>query len=146
MPKSKLSVFLSLLLVFFSGAVLGAFAYRLYMVKSVLSTGVAAAPNRRPDPEEFLRQRLAEMRDQVKVDDQQLQQIQQIYEQTREQFGQIHKKMSEQSRSIDANQVAKIKSVLRPDQIPLYDQLRARHEADRKRDAERKQRREPPTK
>jgi len=146
MPKSKLSVFLSLLLVFFSGAVLGAFAYRLYMVKSVLSTGVAAAPNRRPDPEEFLRQRLAEKRDQVKVDDQQLQQIQQIYEQTREQFGQIHKKMSEQSRAIDANQVAKIKSVLRPDQIPLYDQLRARHEADRKRDAERKQRREPPTK
>jgi len=146
MPKSKLSVFLSLLLVFFSGAVLGAFTHRLYMVKSVLSNGVAPAPNRRPDPEEFLRQRLSEMRNQVKVDDQQLQQIQQIYQQTREQFGQIHKKMSEEGRAIDANQVAMIKSVLRPDQIPLYDQLRARHENDRKREAERKGRREAPPK
>jgi len=146
MPKSKLSAFISLLLVFFSGAVLGAFATRLYMVRTVLSNGVAPAPSRRPDPEEFLRLRLAEMRDKVKVDDQQLQQIQQIYQETREQFGQIHKKMSEEGRAIDQNQVAKIKSVLRPDQIPLYDQLRAQHDAERKRDAERKQRRESPTK
>src|SRR6266567_6748096 len=131
MPKSKLSAFVSLLLVFFSGAVLGAFAYRLYMVKSVLSTAAAPTQNRRPDPEEFLRQRLSEMRDKVRVDDQQLQQIQQIYQQTREQFDQIHKKMSAEGRVIDENQVAQIKSVLRPDQIPLYDQLRARHEAER---------------
>jgi|SRR5271165_2133106 len=133
MPKSKLSAFFSLLLVFFSGAVLGAFASRLYMVKSVLGTAVTQTPPRRPDPEEVLRQRLAEMRDQVKVDDRQLQQIEQIYHQTREQFDQLHKKMSAEGRTIDESQVAKIKSVLRPDQIPLYDQMRAHHEEERKR-------------
>ena len=37
MPKSKLSAVLSLLLVFLSGAVLGAVAYRLYSISSVQS-------------------------------------------------------------------------------------------------------------
>ena len=37
MPKSRLSALLSVLLVFFSGAVLGAFSYRLYSISPVQS-------------------------------------------------------------------------------------------------------------
>ena len=39
MPKYKFSAFLSLLVVFLSGAVVGALAYRLYMVNTVYTTG-----------------------------------------------------------------------------------------------------------
>lgn len=135
MPKSKLSAFLSLLLVFFSGAVLGAFAYRLYAVKTVET--VVPAPGTPPrkggGPEEILRQRLAEMKDRVKADDQQLEQIKQVYSETREKYDGIRQKMNAEGHAIDENQVAKIKAILRPDQIPVYDQIRAEHEAARKR-------------
>ena|ERR1035437_1924079 len=130
MPKSKLSAFLSLLLVFLSGSLVGAFAYRLYVLKTVIAT-TGSPGGRRPDPEEVLKQRLAEMRDRIKVDDLQLAQIKEIYGQTREQFDQLHQRMSAEGRTIDQNQVAKITAILHPDQVVLYDQLRAEHEAQR---------------
>lgn len=133
MPKSKFSAFLSLLLVFFSGAVLGAFAYRLYNEKAVVIAPGGAPPKKGGGPEEFLRQRLAEMRDRVKADNQQLERIKQVYNETREQYDGIRQKMNAEGRAIDENQVAKIKAILRPDQIPVYDQIRAEHEAARKR-------------
>ena len=139
MPKSKLSVFLSLLLVFFSGAVLGVFANRLYMVKSVLSNGVAQAPNRRPDPEEVRKHIVMEMRKEVNLDDQQVAELNQIYDRTRDQGDQVRRKANAEMRAVWDTQTAKIKAILRPDQLPLYDNLRARHDAERKRDAERKQ-------
>jgi len=136
MPKSKLSAFLSLLLVFFSGAVLGAFAYRLYAVKTVepvIAIVPGAAPKKGGGPEEVLRQRLAEMKDRVKADPQQLEQIKQVYSETKEKYDAIRQKMNAEGHAIDETQVAKIKSILRPDQIPTYDQIRAEHEAARKR-------------
>jgi len=135
MPKSKLSAFLSLLLVFFSGAVLGAFAYRLYAVKTVETVVITpgAPPKKGGGPEEILRQRLAEMKDRVKADDQQLEQIKQVYNQTREQYDGIRQKMNAEGHLIDENQVAKIKAILRPDQVPVFDQIRAEHEAAHKR-------------
>jgi len=135
MPKSKLSAFLSLLLVFFSGAVLGAFAYRLYTVKTVETVTIVpgAPPKKGGGPEEFLRQRLAEMRDRVKADDRQLEQIKQVYSETREKYDGIRQKMNAEGHAIDETQVTKIKAILRPDQIPIYDQIRAEHEAAHKR-------------
>jgi hypothetical protein len=141
MPKSKFSAFLSLLLVFFSGAVLGAFAYRLYTVNTVV-TAPGTPPRKGGGPEEVLRQRLAEMRDRVKADDQQLERIKQVYNETRDQYDRIRQTMNTESHNIDENQVAKIKAILRPDQIPVYDQIRAEHEAAHKRrmqDREREQ-------
>jgi hypothetical protein len=132
MTKSKLSAFLSLLLVFFSGAVLGAFTYRLYNEKAVV-IAPGGAPPKKGGPEDFLRQRLAEMRDRVKADDQQLEQIKQVYDETREKYDGIRQKMNAEGHAIDENQVAKIKAILRPDQIPVYDQIRAEHEAAHKR-------------
>jgi len=133
MPKSRLSAFLSLLLVFFSGAVLGAFTYRLYAVKTVETVVLPPAQKKGGGPEEFLRQRLAEMKDRVKADDQQLEQIKQVYSETREKYDGIHQKLNAETHAIDEAQVAKIKSILRPDQIPIYDQIRAEHEAAHKR-------------
>jgi hypothetical protein len=145
MPKSKLSVFLSLSLVFFSGAVLGAFANRLYMVRTVLSIN-PDRPNPPHDPQEVRRHLISEMRQEVKLDEQQVAELNKIYDQTREQGDQVHHKLNAEMRAVWENQTERIKAILRPDQITLYDQLRARHDAERKRDAERKQRREPPPK
>ena len=140
MPKSKLSAFVSLLLVFFSGAVLGAFAHRLYMVRSVSSNSVAPVSpnNRRPDPEEIRKHLVTEMRDAVKLDNQQVASLNRIFDETRERSDQVHKKLNTEMRGVWDEQVAQIKAILRPDQVTLYDQLRAKH------DAERKLRRPPP--
>ena len=130
MPKSKLSAFFSLLLVFFSGSVLGAFAYRLFAVSSVMT--VNNPPQKKGGPEEFVRQRLAEMRDRVKADDQQLEQIKRVYSETRQEYDRIHQDMNDRGREINQRQVEKIKSILRADQIPVYDQVREEHEKRRR--------------
>ncbi|MGB9457592.1 MAG: hypothetical protein WCB12_16200 [Bryobacteraceae bacterium] len=138
MPKSRFLAFLSLLAIFVCGAVSGAFGYRLYMVSPVfghsqppgvmgLRKGLAADP-------EALRKRLVEdMRQRLKLDDAQLAQLNQIFDDTRAQFDQIHKEMNDRGHAVWDKQVAEVKAILRPDQQPLYDKLRAEHEAARKR-------------
>jgi uncharacterized protein YneF (UPF0154 family) len=143
MPKSKLSALLSLSLVFFSGAILGAFANRLYMVRTVHSTD---RPNPPHDPQEVRRHLVSEMQQEVKLDDQQVAELNQIYDETREQGDQVRRNANNEMRAVWDTQTAKIKAILRPDQVALYDALRARHDAARKREAERKQRHEGPGK
>ena len=70
MPNSRLSAFLSLLLVFVSGSVVGGFAYRLYS-----TTNIAATPNNKgmdrkgpPDPEAIRKARIAEIAKAVQLD------------------------------------------------------------------------------
>jgi hypothetical protein len=139
MPKSKVSAFISLLLVFFSGAVLGAFANRLYMVRTVFSTGSLQRPGPPHDPQEVRRHLITEMRREVKLDDQQVTELEQIYDQTREQGDQVHRKLNAEMRGVWENQTQRIKAILRPEQVPLYDQLRARHEAEREQERKRRQ-------
>jgi len=138
MPKSKVSAFFSLLLVFFSGAVLGAFAYRLYTVNPVVMA--PGGVQKKGSPEDFVRQRLAEMRERVKADDQQLEQIKRVYSETHDEYERIRKEMNDKGREVDQHQVEKIKQILRPEQIPAYDQIRAEHEAARKKRQEQRER------
>jgi Spy/CpxP family protein refolding chaperone len=128
MLKSRFSALLSLLLVFMSGVLVGAFAYRLYNVT------VVAAPNsaRRPDPEDARRHIVADMRDRLKLDVQQVNQLQQIFDRTRDKFHQIHDRMNAEGQSVHNSQVEEIKATLRADQVPLYDQWRAERERERK--------------
>jgi hypothetical protein len=127
MLQTRTSAFLSLLLVFLSGAVVGGFAYRVYSPPA--STSFAPP---RPSPEEARKHRMAELRERVKMDDQQLNQVQQIFDQTKDQFDALHKKMNEAGHVIWDDQNAKINAILRPDQLPLFAQLQAEHEAARK--------------
>ena len=127
MSKSRLSAFLSLLLVFLSGSLVGAFAYRLYSVNSVQS-----GP-RRPDPEELRKHMVAEMRDRVKLDDAQLRQYNSILDETREQFDRVHKKANAEAHALRERQAEKINAILREEQRPLFAQLRAEKERERQR-------------
>lgn len=123
MLKSKSSAFFSLLLVFLSGAMVGGVADRLY-------NAPPAAGQR--TPEEVRRAIIAEMRKEVHVDDQQVEQLNRIYDGTRQQFMAVRKKQNQDAQAIRDNQTAQIRAILRPDQAALFDALHAKHEADRK--------------
>jgi len=127
MMKSRFSALLSLLLVFLSGVLVGGFAYRLYNVS------VVAGPNgKKADPEEARKHIVADMRDHLKLDAHQVDQLQQIFDQTRDQFHQLHDKMNAEGQAIHVGQIEKVKAILRADQLPLYDEWRAERERERK--------------
>jgi hypothetical protein len=138
MPKSRFLAFLGLLAIFVSGAVSGALGYRLYMVSPVFSRNLPpgmAGSHKGPgmDPEEVRKRLVEEMRQRVKLDDAQLAKLNRIFDDTRVQFDQIHKEMNDRGHAVWDKQVAEVRAILRPDQQPLYDQLRAEHEAARRR-------------
>ena len=128
MLKSRFSALLSLFLVLLSGVLVGGFAYRLYNVS------VAAAPNsgRKLDPEEARKHIVADMRNRLKLDSHQVDQLQQIFDDTRDQFRQIHDKMNAEGQAIHNGQIEKVKAILRADQVPVYEQWEAERERERK--------------
>jgi hypothetical protein len=133
MVKSRSSAILSVALVFLSGALVGAVANRLYMVNTVSSTGTVQ-PVRPPErnPEEVRKHLVEQMRSDVKLDDQQVLALEKIYDHTREQFDEMHKRWDGESRSARDKQTEEIRAMLRPEQMPLYDQHRAKQDAERK--------------
>ena len=134
MPKSRLSAFVYLFLVFAGGTAVGALGYRLYTVQAVFSVSPGGVrKSGAPDPEEVRKRQVAEMKDRVKLDDSQLVLYNQILDRTREDFHNMHDRMNTEGRAIHNRQVAEIKAMLRPDQLLVYEQLQAEHEAARKR-------------
>jgi len=138
MPKSRFLTFAGLVAIFVSGAVSGVFGYRYYMASTAFNRGMPGGPlgERRgpgPNPEEIRKKIVEEMRQRVKLDDAQVAKLNQIFDDTRAKFDQIHQEMNDRGHAVWDHQVAEVKAILRPDQVPLYDQLRAEHEAARKR-------------
>jgi Spy/CpxP family protein refolding chaperone len=123
--KSRFSALLSLLLVFLSGVLVGGFAYRLYNV-SVVANGKKA------DPEEARKHIVADMRDHIKLDAHQVDQLQQIFDETRDQFHQMHDRMNAEGQALHNGQIDKVKAILRADQLPLYEEWRAERDRERK--------------
>jgi hypothetical protein len=132
MANTKLSAFLSLLLVFASGIVVGSVGYHVYNTK----LGPPPAPQHKRSPEEVRKNAVEEMTREVRLDSDQVVQLKQIYDDTRANFDEVradyNTKLHQAGQAIHDQQVEKVKKILRPDQIPLYDALRQKHEADRK--------------
>jgi len=152
MPQSRFSAFLSVLLIFASGVALGAVGYRLYVVKTVVSP-VKAAP--RKSPEEFRKLVVSRLNEAVHLDSEQLSRVQGIYDDESAWFAQTHKDFDAQIQQIYrqfANErdlrheasIAKIKRILRPDQLLLYDKWLADRAASRKRRQAQDQTKTPP--
>ena len=127
MLRSRFSAALYLVLVFLSGALLGGFAYRLYSVNTVTAT----VP-RRPDPVEWRKRYMEEMRTQVHIDQDQDGQISQILDETRAAVNKIREQEKQKYQDEQNAQIARIFQLLRPDQRPLYAKMRADREARRK--------------
>ena len=143
MPKSRLSAALSLLLVFLSGGVLGAFAYRLYSTSPVQSGKDVGAPPRKMSPEEWRKKYVSDLSAAVKLDAQQLAALDAVLDRTRDEVEKLNGKMKLEHDAVNEkwhpdreaihhNQVESVKGLLRPDQLPLYDAFRAERERQRK--------------
>jgi hypothetical protein len=140
MPKSKVSAFLSVLLVFASGAAMGAVGYRLYVVNSVASSVQPPASKKKMNPEDYRKRVVSHLKDALKLSDEQVDEVQKIYDWQGEQFTPIHKKaqakmdqehkeFEQQLDQIHEEAVAKTKAILTPVQQPLYDKWLADREA-----------------
>jgi len=150
MNKAKLSALLSLILVFASGGVLGAFAYRLYSAPTVTPGSPTGGPPARPSPEEVRRRVVADLTSKVKLDAEQSKQLNAIMDQTHTEFEALREKskpdwdalnqkrdaLMERQRpeqeAIRNRQSERINAMLREDQRPLYAAWRAERERQRK--------------
>jgi Spy/CpxP family protein refolding chaperone len=123
MLKTRSSALLSLILVFLSGTLVGAVSYRLYMVNTVASNG--SPPGRgqgKMDPEEVRKRRVKEMQEKVKLDDDQVVKLNAIYDNMRQQFEALKKRGDAEAHAVWEKQRDAIRAILRPDQLPLYEQ------------------------
>jgi Spy/CpxP family protein refolding chaperone len=138
MPKSRLSVVVYLLLVFISGALVGGFSSRL------MTAAPVKAPTRTPD--EWRKHYINDMRGRVKMDDQQINQLVTILDDTKQQFDQVRQKykpIRDEERAaimaIQGQQIEKIRALLRPEQRAAYEQLREERERRRQQDQDKKE-------
>ena len=150
MPKFGLSAVLSALLMFFSGAVLGAFSYRLYSISPVQSSKDAGNPSRKLSPDEFRKRYVSDLASAVKLDSQQIAALNGILDRTRDEFDKLNEKAKPERdalnekrdalndkwrpdrEAIQNHQVESINDLLRPDQRPLYETFHAERERQRK--------------
>jgi uncharacterized protein YukE len=140
MLKPRLSAFLSLFFVFLSGALVGTLGYRYYAV----NYGNPSLVQRKgpSDPAEVRRHIVAEMAEALKLDSSQVEQVGKILDETRSSFKDLHDKYNREGHELWQQQIEQINQILRPEQRPLYQQLREKHEKEReerkkKRDRER---------
>jgi hypothetical protein len=151
MTKSKLSVFLSLVLVFGSGAVLGAFAYRLYSAPAVqVNGGTPGAPPRRLTPAELRQKYTADLSKAAKLDEEQVKKVTAILDEITGEYDKLHEQskpewdaLNEQRDALDKkwrpareaiqnHQTEAINAILREDQRPLFAAWRAERDRQRK--------------
>jgi len=123
MSKSKISAFFSLVLVFLSGGVLGACAYRLYMVSAIVTP---ATVQRRPSVEEFRKRYVADLQKCANLNSDQVSQVNQVLDQ-------IGTETKQRIAAIHDEQIARINAVLSPDQRIAYKKMRDDHDAERAR-------------
>lgn len=159
MNKAKLSALLSLILVFASGGVLGAFAYRLYSAPTVQPGPPGGGPPpSRPSPEEVRRKVVSDLTTKVKLDAEQAKQLNVIMDQTHTEFEALRDKFKPEwdelnqkrdtlmdkqrpdQEAIRTRQTERINAMLRDDQKPLFQEWRAERDRQRKaRDQHKKQ-------
>jgi hypothetical protein len=121
MLKTRLSAFLSLLLVFISGVVVGGVAYR----------SVHPPPSPRPTQEELRKIIINDMKKAVHLDDQQVSQLERILDDIRAQGQDLRGRMDAEGKKIRDQQIEEIKKILRDDQQPLYDKFRHDRQVER---------------
>jgi hypothetical protein len=130
MKKAGLSAGLYLLLVFLSGAVVGAFSHRLYTMNSVFA---GVSPTK---PDEYRRQYVKEIRSKLSLTDQQVSQLTAILDNTRARYHDVKARWDHQAKdaarpelkAIQAEQVQQIKGILSDTQKPEYEKFLAERE------------------
>ncbi len=128
MRRSNLSLVLSLLVVFASGAVVGALGHRYYALNTVV------AKEGPKSPEEYRRLYMSEMHSRLKLNADQEQKLAKILDETRDKFRAQREKARPEMKAIQDEQVARINEMLSPEQQTEYDKLRKERDEKRKAD------------
>ena len=121
MLKTRLSAFLSLLIVFISGAVAGGFVYRFYN----------PPPPPRLTQEEVRKNIINDMKKAVHLDDQQVAELEKIMDDIRAEGQGLRSRMDAEGKKIRDQQTEEIKRILHDDQLPLYDKWRHDRQVER---------------
>jgi len=160
MNKSKLTAFLSLVLVFGSGVVLGAVGYRLYSVPAAQTNGgtpPGGPPQGRPSPAEIRKHYTEDLTKAAKLDSEQVKKLSEILDETGQEFTKLRersrpeweplaqkkealdkerevydKKWRPEREAIQNHQVEQINAILRDDQKKLFADFRVERDRQRK--------------
>jgi uncharacterized membrane protein len=125
MTRRNLPIALYMLLVFASGAVVGALGYRTYNPPTARTVSAAPAPS----PGDWRRQYVAESKARLNLTDDQLAKLNVILDQTEARFREARKRGDQEIRKIREDHVALVRTILTADQLPKYEQLHAEREA-----------------
>jgi hypothetical protein len=119
MPRTRLSAIFYLVLVFASGILVGVASTRLYAVKA--SVPAAAAPR---NMTELTDRYVAEMRQKVGVNNEQVAEVTKILADTKKKFDDIRREERPLRDKIQQEQVDEIRAVLTDAQKPAYEAWR----------------------
>jgi len=125
MKRSNCHVALSLLAVFLSGTVVGAFAFRLYTVRTI----EAAAPS---TPEAYRKKYVSEMKARLNLDDSQTGRLNQILDQTRAKAAAVKLRYKPDMDRIHTEQVQDIRTMLNVPQTQEYEKYLHDREVEQK--------------
>ena len=126
MRRSNVATLVYLLVVFASGAVVGGFANRLYMAKTVTPT--ADAPR---NHDELRKQYIQDMRSRLHLTEAQITELQQIMDATGQRMHEMHK-------AIEDEHVRKVVAMLDDSQKAEYAKMREEREKHRQEQAKNK--------
>ena len=124
MKRSNLHLAVYVLLVFLSGAVVGALGHRLY------STSVVRAKR---GPDEYRRHYVEEMRSRLKLREEQVNRLNAVLDATRARYRIMREKSAPEMKAIQDEQVTRIDEFLNPAQREEYARMRQEREERMKR-------------
>jgi hypothetical protein len=133
MKRSHFQIAVYLLAVFLSGVFVGAFAFRLYTVRTVEAGGGG-----RPTPEDYRRKYMNEMKSRLSLDDKQLSDLNSVLDATRARYAAVKVRYKPELDKIHDEQVEEVRNLLTATQKVEYDKYRKERELERARQAGRK--------
>jgi uncharacterized membrane protein len=132
--KRSFAIPLYVLMVFLSGALVGAVGYRLYSAKTVSAT---VAP--KPKPEEWRKHVVEDMRTRLKLTDEQVSKLQAAFDATKQSFAEYDQRSKAERKSIIEAQHQTIRSFLSDEQRAGYDRFLQERQQKRRAEAQKKQ-------
>lgn len=121
MRRTGLTSALYVLLIFASGALVGAIGQRVYMANVVSAGG----PGR---PEEYRRRYISDMQERLQLDERQVVQLTAILDSIHEEYRNFRENHKPELQAIQDSQVRKINAILTHDQRAEYDEMREERE------------------
>jgi Spy/CpxP family protein refolding chaperone len=122
MTRRNFQIVFYFLLVFLSGSVVGGLAYRTY------NPPAARGSNTPPAPGEWRRQYMDESKVRLGLTDEQMAKLGAIMDQTEARFREQHEHENLMVNEIREDHIARVRSILTPDQLPKYEALHKERE------------------